>query len=183
MWNSRCARGLNDAFFVAPFSRLLVREVGPYLSCSLSITMRNVESRSARGSLRTRVLPVYDNKKKELCWSRESEEEGSRAEWSKEDDEDTEGERRNKEAASKRKERHRARRMKWNEIRRDLKKRGEPEREKRILRTLRCNECERTGRIEKGEEKSDVSKRRRCRWSSAKKREVVKMKMIEKMKR
>lgn len=143
MKHTMCTR-LKRRLLCSPFlSSSHSREVSPYLSCSLSITMRNVESRPARGSLRTRVLPVYDNKKRKPHWGRESEEEGSRVEWSKE--RRYEGGRRNKEAASKRKERHRARRMKWNEIRRDLKKGGEPEREKRILRTLRCNECERIG--------------------------------------
>lgn len=74
-----CMRLKEHNFFVAPFSRLLVREASPYLSCSLSITMRNVELRPARGS--TRVLPVCNNKKKEPRQSRESEEEGSGAAW------------------------------------------------------------------------------------------------------
>lgn len=138
MWNSRCAWDLKNTFFVALFFRVLVREASPYLSCSLSITMRNVESRPARSGLRTRVLPVCDNKRKEPWWGRESEEEGSGAEWSGEDDGDTEGGRRGEETASKRK---RNILSAENEVKRDQedseKKKRESGRENRILRTSR----------------------------------------------
>lgn len=99
--------------------------------------MRNVESRPARSGLRTRVLPVCDNKRKEPRWGRESEEEGSGAEWSGEDDGDTEGGRRGEETASKRK---RNILSAENEVKRDQEdseKKGEPGRENRILRTSR----------------------------------------------
>lgn len=185
MWNPRCVWDLKKMFFVTPFFRLLVREASPYLSCSLSITMRNVESRPARGGLRTRVLPVCDNKRKEPRWGRESEEEGSGAEWSGEDDGDTEGGRRGEETASKRKRKALSTK---NEVKRGSRKKrrvrkGE-ENIKDIVRGTLCKEWEGTGRRrkEEGEKRSDTPKRRRRRRSSAK-GEVVKMKMIEKMKR
>lgn len=188
MWNPRCVWDLKKMFFVTPFFRLLeasLREASPYLSCSLSITMRNVESRPARGGLRTRVLPVCDNKRKEPRWGRESEEEGSGAEWSGEDDGDTEGGRRGEETASKRKRKALSAK---NEVKRGSRKKrrvrkGE-ENIKDIVRGTRYKEWEGTGRRrkEEGEKRSDTPKRRRRRRSSAK-GEVVKMKMIEKMKR
>lgn len=175
--------------FVIPFFRLLrSRSEPPYLSCSLSITMRNVESRLAAFVLAYCQCVITKEKNQDEAGSpRKRDREPSEAEKTMRIQKEEEEVRR---WASKKK---RKASSAENEVKRDQEiprsrrkrriRKGE-ENIKDIARGTRFSERERTGRRRKEEEekRSDTPKRRRRRRSSAK-GEVVKMKMIEKMKR
>lgn len=169
--------------FCSPLSRLLVREASPYLSCSLSITMRNVESRPAAAFVLA-YCPCVITKEKdhdEAGSPRKKDRESNEAKRTGIQKEEEEARRRRRE---KRKipneERSKTRSGgSWRREKKRIRRKGE----KRILRTscgegTWCSKCEWTGkraREERREERRSEAmemrgavqkeKSRRWRWS------------------